>query len=124
MDKKITSIMFLPVCTKCLKIIWQEVDMPKRVDIIGDSPKLMGAIYDISPDKCPHCGALFNYITIPTKLPFNAFDCIVDISANVEPDLKACIDRLTAKKHDDTDKPDFYNGKPIYGTYNNPAKLY
>lgn len=76
MDKEIASIMFMPVCMKCLNIIWQEVDAPQSVGVIGGSPRLMGAKYDISPDKCPHCGALFNSIKIPTKLPFNSYDYV------------------------------------------------
>ena len=76
MDKEITSILFMPVCTKCLKIIWQEIDGRQSVDIICGSPRLMSATYDISPDKCPHCGALFSNITIPTKLPFTAYDYV------------------------------------------------
>ena len=76
MDKEIASILFMPVCTKCLKIIWQEIDGRQSVGIICGSPRLMGATYDISPDKCPHCGAWFNNITIPTKLPFNAYDYV------------------------------------------------
>lgn len=71
MNKEIASIMFMPVCTKCLKIIWQEVDAPQSVGVIGGSPKC-----DISPDKCPHCGTWFNSIKIPTKLPFNAHDYV------------------------------------------------
>ena len=76
MDKEIASILFMPVCTKCLKIIWQEINGGQSVDVICDSPRLRMPTYDISPDKCPYCGAWFNNITIPTKLPFNAYDCI------------------------------------------------
>ena len=76
MDKEIASIMFMPVCTKCLKIIWQEIDGQQSVGDIYGSPRLMGAKYNISPDKCPHCGAWFNNITIPTKLPFNLYDYV------------------------------------------------
>ena len=74
MDKEIASITFMPVCTKCWKIIWQEIDGRQSVGIVCGSPRLMYPTYDISPDKCPHCGTLFNNITIPTKLPFNSYD--------------------------------------------------
>ena len=70
MDKEIASILFMPVCTKCLKIIWQEIDGRQSVGAICGSPRY------ISPDKCPHCGTWFNNITIPTKLPFNAYDYV------------------------------------------------
>jgi len=64
MDKEIASIMFMPVCTKCWKIIWQEIDAQER----------MGSMHNISPYECPNCGALFDNITIPTKLPFDPYD--------------------------------------------------
>ena len=76
MDKDIVSIVFLPVCAKCFKIIWQEVDAPQSDGVIDGSPRLMGAKYDISPDTCPHCGAWFDSIKIPTKLPFNSYDYV------------------------------------------------
>lgn len=76
MDKEIASIMFVPVCTKCWKIIWQEIDVQQRVSNICGSPGVMYATYDISPNKCPHCGALFDNVTIPTRLPFNAYDYV------------------------------------------------
>ena len=74
MNKETASIMFMPVCTKCLKIIWRKIDARQSVDTVCGSPRLINATYDISPDECPHCGALFNNITIPTKLPFNSCD--------------------------------------------------
>ena len=74
MDKEIASIMFMPVCAKCRKIIWQEVDAPQSVGVIDGLPRLKGATYDISPNQCPHCGAWFDVIKIPTKLPFNPYD--------------------------------------------------
>ena len=76
MDKEIASIMFMPVCTKCLKSIWQEINGQQSAGVICGSPKLMDATCDISPDKCPHCGAWFNNITIPTKLSFNSYDYV------------------------------------------------
>ena len=68
-NKEIASILFMPVCTKCLKIIWETIDVQQRVGAIS-------AAYDISPDKCPYCGTWFNNIAIPTKLPFNAYDYV------------------------------------------------
>ena len=74
MDKEIASIMFMPVCTECWNIIFQEIDVQQSSGIVRDSPRLIYPKYAISPDKCPHCGALFNNITIPTKLPFDSYD--------------------------------------------------
>jgi len=54
------TILFMPVCTKCLKIIWQTVDCDDKHNIV--------------PDKCPYCGTWFDRIAMPTKLPFDARD--------------------------------------------------
>lgn len=49
-------------------------------------------------------------------------DVEIEVSPLTDEDLD---DELTtAIKHDVADKPGFYDGKPMYGTYNNPAKLY
>lgn len=71
LDKGITSIVFLPVCSKCLNIIWQTVDFEVRTGIACGRPRLISEDYDLTPNKCPHCGRFINSITIPTKLPFN-----------------------------------------------------
>lgn len=77
MDKDIASILFMPVCTNCWKIIWQTVDARyEGVDITGSSPQLVGSICDIYPNKCPYCKVNFNHIAIPTKLAFNGIDYI------------------------------------------------
>lgn len=76
MDKEIASILFMPVCTKCLKIIWQTIEGREKYEIIGGSQRYMGVTYDISPSKCPYCGAWFNNIAMPTKLPFDATEHI------------------------------------------------
>ena len=76
MDKEIASILFMPVCTKCLKIIFQTVDGQERYGSVCGRPQLIGAAYDITPEKCPHCGSFFNNITMPTKLPFNVTEHI------------------------------------------------
>lgn len=58
----LTSIKFLPVCSNCLKIIWQTVDAKQdAVDMR----------WFFSPEKCPHCGNYIESITMPTKLPFD-----------------------------------------------------
>ena len=76
MDKEIASILFMPVCTKCLKIIWQRIEGSQRIGLVCGFPRLVGPTYDISPSQCPHCGAWFDNITIPTKLPFEATEHI------------------------------------------------
>lgn len=71
-DNETTSIVFLPVCKKCLNIIWQTVNCEERTGIICGIPRIAGAEYDIEPQKCPHCGRFIDNISIPTKLPFNS----------------------------------------------------
>ena len=71
-DNGITSIVFLPVCSKCLNIIWQTVDCKKRTGIVRGILRTMGDEYDITPNKCPHCGRFINSIVIPTTTPFNS----------------------------------------------------
>jgi hypothetical protein len=70
-DNGITSIVFLPVCSKCLNIIWQTVDCEARTGIACGSPRIIGEKYDLTPEQCPHCRRFIDSITIPTKLPFN-----------------------------------------------------
>lgn len=70
-DNGITSIVFLPVCSKCLDLIWQTVDCEKRIGIVCGIPRTIGDEYGITPNKCPHCGRYINSVVIPTKLPFN-----------------------------------------------------
>ena len=71
-EKGITSIMFLPVCKKCLNIIWQEVDCEQRPAIYSGKPRLrLVADYDIRPERCPHCNSWITSIEMPTKLPFD-----------------------------------------------------
>lgn len=55
-------INFLPVCSRCRKIIDRT---------IGIDEMQYGVPYsDISPRVCPNCGAIFTTIHIPTRLPF------------------------------------------------------
>lgn len=68
-NNEITSIVFLPVCKKCLNVIWQTVNCEERTEIACGTPRIA---YDIKPQKCPHCGRFIDNITIPTKLPFNS----------------------------------------------------
>ena len=70
-DNGIASIIFLPVCSKCLNIIWQTIDCKKRTGIVCGIPRTIGDEYDITPYKCPHCGRFIDSVEIPTKLPFN-----------------------------------------------------
>ena len=75
-DNGITSIVFLPVCSKCLNIIWQTVDCENRMGIVREKPITFVDKHDIEPQKCPHCGRNIDSVTIPTKFPFNSFEYV------------------------------------------------
>ena len=68
-DNGITSIVFLPVCSNCLNIIWQTVNYEERIGIVRGISCTIGD--GITPNKCPHCGRFIKSVVIPTKLPFN-----------------------------------------------------
>lgn len=50
------SIIFMPVCSKCMKIIYERVGAGR----IGQSFDE----YYINPSKCPYCGEMFDRITV------------------------------------------------------------
>ena len=54
-DNGVTSIVFLPVCSNCLNIIWQTVNYEERIGIARGISCTIGD--DITPNKCPHCGS-------------------------------------------------------------------
>lgn len=59
------NIVFLPVCSVCNAIIYDEVNYHRR------EPSMLG-LFDnavISPCKCPVCNNSFDKIVMPTKLP-------------------------------------------------------
>ena len=74
------SIQFLPVCSACKKVLfWETIDVVKYVNAFEhdhkDShiPSLWYAGQDVTePEKCPYCGAFFDQVEMPTKLPFTA----------------------------------------------------
>jgi uncharacterized protein with PIN domain len=70
-ENEFSSIVFLPVCKKCLKIIWEEVDCTESIRVINNT-QMLSAFYDIKPDKCPHCNAIIDRIEMPTSLPFSS----------------------------------------------------
>jgi hypothetical protein len=68
------EILFLPTCSKCGKVIKNEVDCQpifleaRRSYIFPITP-----YYEITPNKCPYCGEFFDQIVIPAKLPFRGY---------------------------------------------------
>ena len=77
MDEEFAPITFMPVCTKCLNIIFQTVDAKIITEVESDLPMIIGASYEIIPNKCPYCGIRFDAIKIPTKLPYKATEYII-----------------------------------------------
>ena len=61
--------MFLPVCMNCMNIIWKKIDYVPCPDVC--SMRTYGPDCEIVPDVCPHCGTVFESITMPTRLPFD-----------------------------------------------------
>lgn len=69
------EIRFLPACSFCGAVLWEEeIDYGRDETVLWRPPN----IYDpgppqhiISPGKCPKCGAVFTSITIPGKLPYS-----------------------------------------------------
>lgn len=64
------EILFLPTCSKCGKVIKNEVDCQP---IFLEARRSYTPCY-VTPNKCPYCGEFFNQILIPTKLPFRGYN--------------------------------------------------
>ena len=65
------EIKFLPVCSKCNKIIWEQINYEAQLDKFANSRVYAFCSYAITPYECPYCGEVFESITMPTKLPFD-----------------------------------------------------
>ena len=57
---ELSDIQFMPVCTKCGSVLYEDIDC-----IVEDT------IPHINPRVCPTCGCPFTSITMPTKLPYH-----------------------------------------------------
>ena len=66
-DNGITSIVFLPVCSNCLNIIWQTVDYEDCMGTVYGTPMAFVDKHNIRPGKCPHCGRFIESVVIPTN---------------------------------------------------------
>lgn len=62
------EIMFLPVCTKCNKIVYACIDVEGNFERYR---QYMFPSYKVCPNICPNCGEHFEAIKIPTRLPFD-----------------------------------------------------
>lgn len=65
------TIQFMPVCTKCKKVIFDYIDCNNEVWHMDN----VGYVNcQITPYSCPNCGAIFEEVTMPTELPFDNRD--------------------------------------------------
>lgn len=66
------AIKFMPICSKCQQIIWDEIDFKEDPDQVeGEASFKIFMTCSIFPKTCPNCGRIFESIVIPKKLPFN-----------------------------------------------------
>lgn len=64
------EIVCVPVCSECRQIIFEKVyvdDVPYMF-----APGAAFKVCEIIPARCPKCGAKFDAIKIPEKLPIDA----------------------------------------------------
>lgn len=64
------EIKFKPVCCSCGFVIDGLVDCSSYTTSIDTDPPFVRTVWNITPNKCPRCGAKFTDITVPTKLPY------------------------------------------------------
>lgn len=70
----IANINFLPVCSNCGRVLYDQ-DVAVETDIIDNEVKPLPMKIPLSrltPGRCVYCGAIFETVTMPTKLPFRA----------------------------------------------------
>ena len=64
-----STIMFVPICTRCGTIITEQVDLEASLDCIANTPhKFINR--RIIPEICPNCAAIFNQIEMPGGVPY------------------------------------------------------
>ena len=66
-----SKILFVPVCSKCERIIRSTVDYEVDGMNIDGSKSSFIRNGVIVPERCHFCGARFDSISMPTKLPFD-----------------------------------------------------
>ena len=67
-EENVGSILFVPVCSKCLNIIEDEVGLQEDIDIISNRFAMKKDI--VEPYCCSKCGAIFESIDVPIDFPF------------------------------------------------------
>lgn len=74
------SISFVPMCTNCKQIIWDVIDYKeayRQPDVLGGARYFKD--HEISPERCPNCGKIFESIEVPTKIPYdNRLNCFLN----------------------------------------------
>ena len=66
-EENVGSILLAPVCSNCLNIIEDTVDL--RDDDIVPNQWIM-KICTVEPRRCSKCGAIFKSIVAPKEFPF------------------------------------------------------
>lgn len=62
-------IAFLPVCSNCGSVIYDVIRYSQSEPVIKHGDNMVS--YYIDPPICKECGAVFEKITLPTRLPFD-----------------------------------------------------
>lgn len=69
------SIVFRPTCSSCKKILESEIiNLEEADELYASNELVMSVQYNISPCKCPNCGAMFNHIIAPGAMHFPISD--------------------------------------------------
>ena len=64
------GIEFQPVCSNCGKVIYDIVNVEQNVPAINDRG-VNSVSYFVEPRRCKRCGVFFDYISAPTRLPYD-----------------------------------------------------
>ena len=65
------QILFVPICNQCGQRIYETVGFHSCPDQC--SKGVLYLRYEIEPATCPHCGALFEQIIMPTNPSFTKY---------------------------------------------------
>lgn len=63
-----SSILFRPTCEKCGTVIWDHIDCKTFSETVD---RFSTRHYCIEPYQCRECGAIFDSVVMPTRLPFD-----------------------------------------------------
>ena len=64
------GIEFQPVCSNCGTVIYDIVTVEQCPHIVDDRG-INSVSYSIEPRRCKRCGVFFDYVGVPTNLPYD-----------------------------------------------------